>query len=197
MKGMNSIDKSVRWGDYFRIGEFNVMGKGVKIGSRVHIHDHIVLEENVEVGSGTTINPFVHLQKGTKVGNNAVLGSGYRSGGDGEVIGQYFEASCKSTTSPGTQIGNNVFLGPHAVILHKGFNSEPQPCTIGNDVQIGAGAIIMPGVTIGNEAIIGAGAIVLRDVDPGETVMGVVKPLQIIGGQYREPATVIQDTEEL
>jgi acetyltransferase-like isoleucine patch superfamily enzyme len=198
MKGMNSIDKSVRWGDYFRIGEFNVIAKGVKIGSRVHIHDHIVLEENVEVGSDTKIKPFVHLQAGTKIGNGAILGSGYRSGGGKEVIGHHFEASCKSTTSPGTQIGSNVFLGPHAVILHKGFDDEHRPCTIGDNVQIGANAVIMPGITIGDGAIIGAGAIVLRDIDPDETVIGIVKPLQIIRGRYREaePESIIVDAEE-
>lgn len=48
-----------------------------------------------------------------------------------------------------------------------------KPVTIGNDVWIGHGAVIMPGVTIGNGAVIGANAVVTRDVDPFEIVAGV------------------------
>ena len=44
--------------------------------------------------------------------------------------------------------------------------------TIGNDVWIGCGVIIMPGITVGNGAVIGAGAVVTHDVDPYEIVAG-------------------------
>ena len=193
---LNSVDKSVRWGKYFRMGDFVTIKKGVKIGSRVTLRDYIVIEENVSLGSDAKVAPFVQLQAGTTIGNKATLGQGYRSGGGKEVIGSNFEASCKSTTSPDTQIGNNVFLGPHAVILHRTFEGEHKPCTIGNDVQIGANATIMPGVTIGDGAIIGAGAIVLRDVDPGETVVGIVRPQIIMGGRFIESPTTIESVEE-
>lgn len=44
--------------------------------------------------------------------------------------------------------------------------------TIGNDVWIGHGAVVMPGVTIGSGAVIGANAVVTRDVEPYEVVAG-------------------------
>ena len=50
-----------------------------------------------------------------------------------------------------------------------------QPITIGKDVWIGGGALILPGITIGDDAIVGAGAAVTRDVVPGQTV--AVTPL--------------------
>ena len=43
---------------------------------------------------------------------------------------------------------------------------------IGQNVWIGGGAIIMPGVTIGDDAISGAGAVVTRDVPAGATAVG-------------------------
>ena len=43
---------------------------------------------------------------------------------------------------------------------------------IGDNVWIGAGAIILPGVTIGDDAVIGAGAIVTKDIKTGEVVGG-------------------------
>jgi phosphonate metabolism protein (transferase hexapeptide repeat family) len=47
------------------------------------------------------------------------------------------------------------------------------PVTIGHDVWIGHGAIVLPGVSIGNGAAIGAGAVVTRDVEPFAVVAGV------------------------
>ena len=45
--------------------------------------------------------------------------------------------------------------------------------TIGHDVWIGHGAVVMPGVSIGNGAVVGANAVVTRDVAPYEIVAGV------------------------
>lgn len=51
--------------------------------------------------------------------------------------------------------------------------------TIGNDVWIGHGAVIMPGVTIGDGAVVGANAVVTRDVAPYMIVTGVpARPLR-------------------
>lgn len=51
--------------------------------------------------------------------------------------------------------------------------------TIGHDVWIGHGAVILPGVTVGNGAVIGANAVVVRDVGAYEIVAGVpAKPLR-------------------
>jgi len=45
--------------------------------------------------------------------------------------------------------------------------------TIGDDVWLGAGAIIFPGVTIGDHAVVGAGSVVRTDVSPWQVVAGV------------------------
>lgn len=51
--------------------------------------------------------------------------------------------------------------------------------TIGNDVWIGHGAVIMPGVTIGHGAIVGSSAVVTKDVEPYTVVAGVpAKPIK-------------------
>jgi maltose O-acetyltransferase len=52
------------------------------------------------------------------------------------------------------------------------------PVTIGNDVWIGGGAIILPGVTIGSNVVIGAGSVVTRDIPDDSTAVG--NPCRVI-----------------
>lgn len=80
------------------------------------------------------------------------------------------------------RIGARTQIGPNVQILTPDHPRDParralgeewgRPITIGADVWIGGGAIVLPGVTVGDGAIIGAGAVVTRDVAPGATVVG-------------------------
>jgi maltose O-acetyltransferase len=73
---------------------------------------------------------------------------------------------------------------PDAALLAPGSHDHPRdlairetgvefgrPVSIGQNVWIGGGAIILPGVTIGDDAVVGAGAVVTRDVLQGVTVV--------------------------
>ncbi|MGI2110935.1 acyltransferase [Shewanella frigidimarina] len=81
------------------------------------------------------------------------------------------------------EIGNNVSLTSVNFITHDGgvwvLRAENpnidiiSPIKVGNNVFIGLGAIIMPGVTIGNDVIIGAGSIVTKDIENDSVVVGV------------------------
>lgn len=65
------------------------------------------------------------------------------------------------------KIGNNCTV-LHNVTIGAGKNGVP---TIGNNVYIGAGAIIIGGITVGNNVNIGAGAIVVEDVPSNTTIV--------------------------
>ncbi|MEW9077104.1 sugar O-acetyltransferase [Terrisporobacter glycolicus] len=56
--------------------------------------------------------------------------------------------------------------------------TQTAPVTIGNNVWIGGGAIIMPGVTIGDNVVIGAGSIVTKDIPSNKIAYG--NPCQVI-----------------
>ena len=62
--------------------------------------------------------------------------------------------------------------------------------TVGDNVHIGVGAIIMPGVTIGNNCIIGAGAVVTRDIPDNSIAAGVparvIKTVDAYAEQHKE-----------
>lgn len=72
--------------------------------------------------------------------------------------------------------------GPHNK-LSTLYPAMTAPVTIGNDVWVGAKAVILPGVTIGECSVVAAGAVVTKDVPPYTLVAGVparvVKPLKI------------------
>ena len=81
-------------------------------------------------------------------------------------------------------IGDNVLIGPGAKFVTAShpkdiemremnpFMTYAEPIKIGNNVWIGAGAIILPGITVGDDAIVGAGAVVTHDVEPRTIVVG-------------------------
>jgi maltose O-acetyltransferase len=88
------------------------------------------------------------------------------------------------------RIGDMTQIGPFCQILAADHSREAEvrdaglengkPVTIGRNVWIGGGVLILPGVTVGDDAIIGAGAVVTRDVPPGATVGGI--PARVLPG---------------
>ena len=89
----------------------------------------------------------------------------------------FMNSGCIITAREQVEIGSNTIFGPnvmifdndHAikdgVVCHNEF--ETKPVTIGENVWIGAGAIILKGATIGNNAIIAAGSVVKGHVENG------------------------------
>ena len=95
--------------------------------------------------------------------------------------GVFINFGCTFLDQGGITIEDDVFIAPDVKILTEGHPEEPArrhtlvtaPIHIGRNVWIGAGAMILPGVTIGENAIIAAGAVVNKDVAPNMIVGGV------------------------
>jgi maltose O-acetyltransferase len=120
-------------------------------------------------GRMVNVRPWVYFGPGShiSIGDYSMIGEGSMVSSADEVI-----------------IGDNVLMGPQVLIYTANHGtalgtlmrlqpSTTAPVRIGNDVWIGARAIILPGVTIGDGAVIAAGAVVARDVAPLSIVGGV------------------------
>ena len=100
----------------------------------------------------------------------------------------YMNFACVILDCNKVTIGDNVLLGPYVQIYTAYHPTDPSirlagrelssPITIGDNVWIGGGAIILPGVTIGSNTTIGAGSVVAKDVPANVVVAG--NPCKII-----------------
>ena len=129
----------------------------------------------------------------SKVRRRALRALGYKVGND-VYLPSDITITQNFTGRKGELIlGDRVSIGPKCTFVLMAFPnyshirqhlvSKPAYIKVGNDVWIGAGAIILPGVTIGEGAIIGAGAVVTKDVPPLAVVVGnpgrVIKYVEI------------------
>jgi maltose O-acetyltransferase len=91
-------------------------------------------------------------------------------------------------------IGDDVQIGPNVQLLTPTHPLDPQqrrdkleagkPIVIGDNVWLGGGVIVLPGVTIGENTVVGAGAIVSKDLPANVVAMG--KPAKIRRGLLRQ-----------
>jgi len=130
------------------------------VGERCTIWNAAQVNEGCRIGDDCVIGSCVYIGHRTKVGNGCRFNHG--------------------TFIPNRSvIGNNVFFGPGVICCddkHPRAGNKhyvAQPPVIEDNVSIGAGAIILPGVRIGRGAVIGAGAVVTQDVLAGETRVGL------------------------
>ena len=88
-------------------------------------------------------------------------------------------------------------LGPNVVIATAGHPIDPElrsrglqynmPVRIGRNCWLGAGVIVMPGVTIGDDTVIGAGSVVTKDIPSGVVAVGnPCRVLREVGQRDRE-----------
>lgn len=100
----------------------------------------------------------------------------------------YFNFNCVILDVAPVTLGSHVMCGPGVHIYtathpmsararRTGIESG-QPVTIGDDVWLGGGSIVCPGVTIGAGTVIGAGSVVTRSVPPGVFAAG--NPCRVI-----------------
>ena len=149
------------------------------------VHPNAVVETD-DIGDGTRIWAFSHLMPGSKVGKNCNIGDGtYIEGG--AIVGNNVTIKNGNMIWEGIILEDGVFVGPQVNFTNDKHPRSPRlpeashrydgngwlsKTVVKHGAAIGAGSVIVPGITIGEFAVIGAGAVVTRDVGQYSVVMG-------------------------
>jgi galactoside O-acetyltransferase len=132
-----------------------------------HGRREILAELFGSLGERVWIEPPLHVAYGSHVhlGDDVYANFGLTLVDDGEVF-----------------VGDRVMFAPHVTVSTTGHPVHPElrrdgtqfsaPVRFEDDVWIGAGALIMPGVTVGRGSVVGAGSVVTADVPPMVVVAG-------------------------
>lgn len=133
--------------------------KNKNIPESTRVWQFCVVFENCQIGENCNICAHVLIENEVKIGNNVTIKSGVQ-------------------VWDGIEIEDNVFIGPNVTFTNdkfprsKEYPQEFQKTIIKKGASIGAGSVILGGITIGEKSMIGAGSVVTKDVPKGELWLG-------------------------
>ena len=179
------IYENVVIGDNVVIGEHNVIGKlptptsnicrnldlnltKTVIGESSRLCSHVTVYSNVVIGDNCLLGDNVSIFTDVKIGKNVIISRNVTVNSETE-IGKRGNSVFIST---GVFMANDNFFGKF------GYNEECMGPTLGDNVSIGVGVILLPNVTIGRGSIIAAGSVVKNDIP--DCVLAAGNPAKVI-----------------
>lgn len=156
------------------------------------IHESAIVEPGASVGPGSKVWSNVQIRAGAVVGRNCVFGR--NSFVDVDVtVGDNVKVQNNASLYEGVSLEDGVFIGPHVI-----FTNDKVPRAVNADgslkhatdwelgrtlvrggAALGAGVVVVTGITIGEWAMIGSGSVVTKDVPDHALVLG--NPGRVVG----------------
>ena len=130
-----------------------------KIGSNTTIWQFVVILQDAIIGDGCNINCHCFIENDVLIGNNVTI-------------------KCGVYLWDGIIVEDNVFIGPNVTFTNdkyprtKNYPETFQKILIKEGASIGAGSVILGGITIGKNTMIGAGSVVTKNIPDGELWFG-------------------------
>lgn len=148
----------------------------IKPGPLNFVHPSADVEDPAALGEGVRVWRWTHVRRGARVGDYTSIGQGCYVD-EGVEIGEHCKIQNGVQMYRGLTVGDEVFIGPNVTFTNDKYPKAVGewhviPTVVENFASIGAGAVIVCGVTIGEGALVAAGAVVTRDVPRGTTVKG-------------------------
>jgi acetyltransferase-like isoleucine patch superfamily enzyme len=156
------------------------------------VHPTAEVSPKASLGEGTRVWHHAQVREGARIGDECIVGKGVYVDFDVKV-GSRVKIQNGAALYHGCTIEDGVFVGPGACFTNDKF---PRAINVdgslkGNDdweegkthvsygASVGAGAIVLPGVSIGRFAVVGSGAVVSRSIPDYGIVLGV--PARLAG----------------
>lgn len=137
-----------------------------KIGKNTYVWQYSIVLSGATIGENCNVNCHTFIENDVKLGNNVTIKSGVY-------------------LWDGIEIEDDVFVGPNVTFTNderprsKRYPIDFKKIKIRKNASIGAGSIILGGVTIGEYSMVGAGALVTKNVASRSLVVGT--PAKIVG----------------
>lgn len=182
---MSSMKEKMHTGELYLPGDEEIMSEQLKCLDRLYDFNHtrptemdkrekLMKEMFAEIGEGCYIEPPFYANFG---GKHVHLGKNI-----------YFNFGTTMVDDTHIYIGDYTMFGPNVTVATAGHPILPEPrqqgyqynmaVHIGKNCWLGAGVIILPGITIGDNVVIGAGSIVTKDLP--DNVIAVGNPCKIL-----------------
>ena len=139
------------------------------------IDETAVIDPGATIGAGSKIWHWTHVRESASIGKDCTIGQGCYID---VIIGDRCKVQNGVSIYAGVTLEDEVFIGPHVT-----FTNDKYPRAVGawrltptlvcRGASIGAGAVILCGITIGEGAMVAAGAVITKDVEPYTQVSGV------------------------
>ncbi len=156
------------------------------------VHPSATVEANVSIGEGTKVWALSQIRSGAVIGENCVIGRNVFVDAD-VFLGNNVKVQNNASLFEGVTINDGVFVGPHVIFTNDKVPRAINPdgslksaedwvlgrTTVETGAAIGAGAVIVTGVTIGSWSMVGAGSVVTHDVASHALVLG--NPGRVVG----------------
>lgn len=150
--------------------------------SKINIRDAIFIFNRFNI----TRRKYIWLLKksGIKIHRSCRINRPFFTDNENIEIGKdvFINGGCFMMAAEGIKIGDNVLIAPNVKICTTGHDLDPvkrkngisngRPVIIGNNVWIGTGAIILPGVVLADNCVIGAGSVVTKSTEPNTIYVG-------------------------
>lgn len=136
-----------------------------KIGSNSFLWQFVVVLKKARIGKNVNVCSHCFIENNVVIGNNVTIKNGVH-------------------IWDGITIHDDVFIGPNVTFtndkypINKNINYKISKTVIKKGAVIGAGSVVLPGITIGENALVAAGALVTKSVPDGMMAIGV--PAKIV-----------------
>jgi UDP-2-acetamido-3-amino-2,3-dideoxy-glucuronate N-acetyltransferase len=158
----------------------------------ITIHPTADVAPTAKIGDGSHIWHQAQVREDANIGRRCIIGKGVYID-FGVHIGDHCKLQNGAFIYHGATLADGVFIGPGAILTNdrqpRAINPDGSlkgdddwqvgPIAVGYGASIGAGSILLPGVTVGRFAMTAAGAVVTRDVPAHGLVAGV--PARLMG----------------
>ncbi len=160
-------------------------------------HSTAEVSPKANIGNGTKIWHYAQVREDAEIGENCIIGKNVYV--DFAVrIGNNCKIQNNCSIYHGATLEEGVFLGPHCIITNdkhpRAINADlslknasdwkVERVSIKKGASLGAGTIVLPGVTIGEWAMTGSGSVVTKDVPDYGLAYG--NPARVVGKVNKE-----------